>query len=54
MDTSGNLDDKEFYKKDVIKREESGTTGIGEGIAIPHAKSKGVKYPQLAAMTIPQ
>ncbi|MDO5041739.1 MAG: fructose-specific PTS transporter subunit EIIC [Peptoniphilus sp.] len=54
METSGNLSDKEIYKKDVLKREESGTTGIGEGIAIPHAKSKAVKYPQLAAMTIPQ
>lgn len=54
METSGNLEDKEIYKKDVLKREESGTTGIGEGIAIPHAKSKAVKFPQLAAMTIPQ
>ena len=53
IDTSGNLVDKEVYKKDVLKREESGTTGIGEGIAIPHAKSAGVKFPQLAAMTIP-
>lgn len=53
IDTSGNLVDKEVYKKDVLKREESGTTGIGEGIAIPHAKSAGVKFPQLAAMTVP-
>lgn len=54
METSGNLDDKDVYKKDVLLREESGTTGIGEGIAIPHAKSKAVKFPQLAAMTIPE
>lgn len=53
IETSGNLSDKELYKKDVLKREESGTTGIGEGIAIPHAKSAGVKFPQLAAMTVP-
>lgn len=54
METSGNLKDKEIYKKDVLLREKSGTTGIGEGIAIPHAKSAGVDFPQLAAMTIPQ
>lgn len=54
METSGNLNDKGIYKKDVLLREESGTTGIGEGIAIPHAKSAGVDFPQLAAMTIPQ
>ncbi|WP_044566274.1 PTS fructose transporter subunit IIABC [Anaerococcus provencensis] len=53
IETSGNLSDKKLYKKDVLKREESGTTGIGEGIAIPHAKSAGVKFPQLAAMTVP-
>lgn len=54
METSGNLRDKEVYKKDVLAREESGTTGIGEGIAIPHAKSSAVKFAQLAAMTVPQ
>lgn len=54
MATTGALVDKDQYKKDVIKREEEGTTGIGEGVAIPHAKSRGVKHPQLVAMTIPQ
>lgn len=53
MEASGNLLDRDQYEKDVIKREESGTTGIGEGVAIPHAKSAGVKFPQLAAMTVP-
>ena len=54
MDKSNNLSDKDKYKEDVIKREESGTTGIGEEIAIPHAKSKGVINPSLAAMTVPE
>lgn len=54
MDNSGNLIDKELYKKDVLLREKSGTTGIGGGVAIPHAKSKAVKFPQLAAMTVPK
>lgn len=54
MHETGSLLDKTQYMEDVLKREESGTTGIGEGVAIPHAKSKGVKKPQLVAMTIPQ
>lgn len=52
MDKSQVLVDKEIYKSDVLKRESSSTTGIGEGVAIPHAKSKGVKTPHLAAMII--
>lgn len=54
MDKGGNLKDKAQYLKDVRAREASGTTGLGDGIATPHAKSKGVKAPGLAAMTIPQ
>ena len=54
MDKGGNLKDKEQYKKDVLAREASGTTGLGDGIATPHAKSAGVKEPGLAAMTIPE
>ena len=38
MEKSGNLSDREEYKKGVLAREEEGTTGIGEGIAIPHSK----------------
>ena len=53
MDKGGNLKNKEQYKKDVFAREASGTTGLGDGIATPHAKSSGVKAPGLAAMTIP-
>ena len=46
---SGNLSDKEAYKKGIIAREEQSTTGIGEGIAIPHAKTKAVKKACLGA-----
>lgn len=53
MDKGGNLKDKAQYKKDVLAREASGTTGLGDGIATPHAKSAGVTAPGLAAMTIP-
>ena len=53
MEKGGNLSDKEQYVKDVLTREESGTTGLGDGIATPHAKSDGVKAAGLAAMTIP-
>ncbi|MDY2686447.1 MAG: fructose-specific PTS transporter subunit EIIC [Selenomonadaceae bacterium] len=53
MDASGNLSDKEQYEKDVLAREASGTTGLGDGIATPHAKSKGVTRAGLAAMTVP-
>lgn len=54
MEKTGALKDKVQYREDVLEREQSGTTGIGEGVAIPHAKSKGVLQAQLAAMTVPQ
>ncbi|MBR2179857.1 MAG: PTS sugar transporter subunit IIA [Selenomonadaceae bacterium] len=54
MDKGGNLKNKAQYLKDVQAREASGTTGLGDGIATPHAKSSGVKEPGLAAMTIPE
>ena len=53
MEKGGNLKNKAQYLKDVQAREASGTTGLGDGIATPHAKSAGVKAPGLAAMTIP-
>ena len=53
MEKGGNLSDKDQYVKDVLTREESGTTGLGDGIATPHAKSTGVRAAGLAAMTIP-
>ncbi|MGL4336620.1 MAG: PTS fructose transporter subunit IIABC [Turicibacter sp.] len=49
VDASGNLSDKQAYKKGIIAREEQSTTGIGEGIAIPHAKVSAVKKACLAA-----
>lgn len=54
MATHGNLSDKETYKAAVLKREAEGTTGIGEGIAIPHAKTSAVKSAALAAMVVPE
>ena len=48
-----NINNKEAYKQAVLKREEEGTTGIGEGIAIPHGKTDAVEKPGLAAMIIP-
>ncbi len=54
MATHGNLSDKEAYKAAVLKREAEGTTGIGEGIAIPHAKTSAVKSAALAAMVVPE
>lgn len=50
---SGNLNDIAAYREGIIKREEMGTTAIGMGIAIPHAKSSSVKKPSLAAITVP-
>ncbi|MDQ0202424.1 PTS fructose transporter subunit IIABC [Pectinatus haikarae] len=52
MDSTGILADKELYKKAVFTREESGTTGLGDGIATPHAKSPAVKKAGLAAMVV--
>ena len=44
---AGKITDKEAFKKDILARESQGSTGIGEGIAIPHAKSSAVKVPAL-------
>lgn len=53
MAKSGRVRDVEKYRKGVYAREEESTTGIGEGIAIPHCKSDAVIKPGLAAMTLP-
>ena len=45
---AGKLNDKEEYKKAILKRESEFSTGIGDGIAIPHAKTAAVKTPALA------
>lgn len=52
MDASGKLRDKETYCQGVYAREQEGSTGIGEGIAIPHCKSDAVIKPGLAAMVV--
>lgn len=52
MVKSGKISDVEAYRKQVYAREEESTTGIGEGIAIPHGKCAAVKAPGLAAMVI--
>lgn len=52
MCKSGKISDREEYRKKVYAREEESTTGIGEGIAIPHGKCDAVKAPGLAAMVV--
>ncbi len=48
LDTAGKLNDKAGFMTDILAREEQSTTGIGDGIAIPHAKSAAVKAPAIA------
>lgn len=48
LDKAGKLSDKNEYKAAILKREEQSTTGIGDGIAIPHAKTNAVKTPAIA------
>ena len=52
MVKSGKINDREAYRAQVYEREEESTTGIGEGIAIPHGKCDAVTKPGLAAMVI--
>ena len=49
---AGNLKDKDAYKAAILAREEQGSTAIGDGIAVPHAKTSAVKAPALAAITV--
>lgn len=49
----GNIADKDEYKKGILAREEKGSTAVGDGVAIPHAKSEAVTAPSIAAMTVP-
>lgn len=53
MVKSGNIRDEQAYKQGVFSREAEGTTGIGGGIAIPHAKNRGVAQAGLSAMLVP-
>ena len=54
MTNNGNIINKEEYKRVVMEREQGGSTGIGEGIAIPHGKTEAVSKPGLAAMVVPE
>lgn len=53
QDKAGNISNRQLYKEGILAREQGGSTAIGEGIAIPHAKSAAVLRPGLAAMTVP-
>ena len=53
QEKAGNLNDKEEYRKGILAREEQGSTAIGNGIAIPHAKTSAVAHPGLSAVTAP-
>ncbi len=53
-EAAGHLADVNEYKSAILAREEQSSTAIGEGIAVPHAKSVSVKTPSLAAITVPQ
>ena len=48
LDRAGKLNDKEEYKKEILAREAKSSTGLEEGIAIPHAKTSAVKVPSVA------
>ena len=53
-DKVGNLNDKAGYKKAIEAREAQGSTAVGMGIAVPHAKTDAAKQPGLVAMTVPE
>ena len=52
LDQSGKLNDKEIYKESVLNSEKQSTTGIGDGVAIPHGQSEGVQTAGLSAMVV--
>ena len=54
QEKAGNLSDAEKYRADILAREAQGSTAVGDGVAIPHAKSEAVKKPGLAAVTVPE
>ena len=54
MEAGGRLMDKAGYKEGILKREALGSTAVGDGIAIPHAKVDAVKEPGLSAMVVPE
>ena len=54
MDKQGNVSDKEVYKEAVLERESLSTTGMVDGIAIPHARTSAITHAGIAAMTLPE
>lgn len=54
MDKQGNVSDKEVYKEAVLERENLSTTGMVDGIAIPHARTSAITHAGIAAMTLPE
>lgn len=54
MEKQGNVSNKAEYLSAVLKREEESTTGVGDGIAIPHGRCDGITKPGLVAMVIPE
>lgn len=54
MNAGGRLKDKDGYKEGILAREAQGSTAVGDGIAIPHAKVAAVKEPGLAAIVVPE
>lgn len=54
MNKQGNVSDKEAYKEAVIERENLSTTGMVDGIAIPHARTTAITRAGIAAMTLPE
>lgn len=54
MERGGRLNDKAGYKEEILKREAHSSTAVGEGIAIPHAKTAAVKEAGLAAIVVPE
>ena len=54
MEKGGRLHDRAGYKEGILAREAQGSTAVGDGIAIPHAKVAAVKEPGLAAVTVPE
>ena len=54
MNKQGNVSDKEVYKEAVLERESLSTTGMVDGIAIPHARTSAITHAGIAAMTLPE
>jgi PTS system fructose-specific IIC component len=52
-DKVGNLNDKAAFKAAIEAREAKGSTAVGMGIAVPHAKTSAVKKAGLVAITVP-